>query len=168
LFKIVRQQSVRVRVELPPEDLPALRPGLPVTLSGTGGTLIATVTRVFPAMGDNHLAALEVDVAKPPAGFVSGATVSVDVEVDASEGLSVPAEALLEGKTGAWVFVVDARQNVHPVLVRVLARSADKVAVEASALQAGVAVIVAHPSRLMTFAEGTKVTVLGNNKRSAP
>jgi RND family efflux transporter MFP subunit len=168
LFKLIRQQSVRVRAELPPEDLPGLRPGLPVILSGAGGTLTATVTRVFPAMSDNHLAALEVDVAKPPTGFVSGATVGVDVEVGASEGLSVPAEALLEGVTGVWVFVVDARLNVHPVQVKVLARSADKVAVVGSALQAGAAVIVARPSRLMTFAEGTIVAVVRKNNRSAP
>jgi RND family efflux transporter MFP subunit len=168
LFKLIRQQSVRVRAELPPEDLPVLRPGLPVTLTGAGGTLTTVVTRVFPAMGDNHLAAIEVDVAKPPAGFVSDATVGVDVEIGASEGLSVPSEALLEGETGAWVFVVDARQTVHPVQVRVLARSADKVAVAGGALQAGAAVIVARPSRLMTFAEGMKVAVPGNNERSAP
>jgi multidrug efflux pump subunit AcrA (membrane-fusion protein) len=94
--------------------------------------------------------------------------VGVDVEIGASEGLSVPSEALLEGETGAWVFVVDARQTVHPVQVRVLARSADKVAVAGGALQAGAAVIVARPSRLMTFAEGMKVAVPGNNERSAP
>jgi RND family efflux transporter MFP subunit len=168
MFKLVRQQSVRVRAELPPEDLPALRAGLPVTLTGAGGTLTSTVTRVFPAMGDSHLATLEVDVAEPPAGFVSGATVGVDVEIGASEGLSVPSEALLEGETGAWVFVVDARQTVHPVGVRVLTRSADKIAVEASALQIGAAVIVARSSRFMTFAEGMKVAAPDNNERSAP
>lgn len=159
LFKVIRQQSVRVRAQLPPEDLPGLHPGLPVTLSGAAGSLTATVTRVFPAMGDNHLAAIEVDLAKPPAGFVSGATVGVDIAVSDSQGLSVPPEALLEGESRAWVFVVDARQTVHPVQVRVLARSADRVAVAGDTLQAGAAVIVARPSRLMTFTAGMQVTV---------
>lgn len=167
LFKVIRQQSVRVRAELPPEDLPGLRPGLPVTLSGAAGSFAATVTRVFPAMGDNHLAAIEVDVAQPPAGFVSGATVGVDLEVGAGAGLSVPAGALLEGVDRAWVFTVDAQNKVRPVQVQVLARSADRVAVTGEGLQAGMAVIVARPSRLMTFAAGMLVTI-GDGHEGSP
>jgi RND family efflux transporter MFP subunit len=167
LFKVIRQQSVRVRAELPPEDLPGLHAGLPVTLRGAAGTLTTRVTRVFPAMGDNHLAAIEVDVAKPPAGFVSGATVGVDVAVGDSQGFSVPAAALLEGETRTWVFVVDAQEKVHPVQVQVLARSADRVAVTGDALRTGAAVIVARPSRLMTFTEGMQVTVSDNQEGRA-
>ena len=118
-------------------------------------------------MGDNHLAAIEVDVAKPPAGFVSGATVGVDVAVGDSQGFSVPAAALLEGETRTWVFVVDAQEKVHPVQVQVLARSADRVAVTGDALRTGAAVIVARPSRLMTFTEGMQVTVSDNQEGRA-
>lgn len=167
MFKVIRQQSVRVRAELPPEDWPGLRSGLPVTLSSAAGSFATTIARVFPAMGDHHLAAIEVDVAQPPAGFVSGATVGVDVEVGASTGLSVPAGALLEGVNRTWVFRVDAQKKVLPVEVKVLARSTDRVAVTGDGLQAGMAVIVARPSRLMTFTAGMPVTVIDEPERSA-
>ena len=65
LFKLVRQESVRVRAELPPEDFPGLHAGQPVTLTLPGHTLNAAVSRVFPAMGDSHLAAFKCDVTNP-------------------------------------------------------------------------------------------------------
>jgi RND family efflux transporter MFP subunit len=157
LFQIVSQEKVRVRASVPPEDLPELAVGQPVTLSLGDHTVDASVSRIFPAMSESHLATFEVDLASPPPGFVSGATVGVDVHLSSAEGLTVPAGALLEGEAGAWVFtVVDG--VVHPAAVRIIDRSLTS-AVVAGPLAAGDAVIVARPSRLMTFAEGMKVAV---------
>ena len=159
VLKLVRQQTVRVRAELPPEDLAGLKVGQPVTLRLDGIRVEAKVSRVFPALSAGHLAAFEADLENPPPGFVSGATVGVDVHLRAAEGLTVPTDALLDGEAGAHVFVV--RQGiVHPVAVQVRARSPERAAVTGK-LQAGDRVVVARPARLMTLAEGMKVVVSG-------
>ena len=157
LLKMVHQQKVRVRAEVPPEDYPSLHVGQPVTLTLNDLTLEAKVSRVFPALGASHLAALEADLASPPAGFVSGATVGVDVHLSSAQGLSVPADALLEGEKGAAVFKV-VNGTVHTVHVQIQDRSSDTVVVTGD-LAEGDRVIVARPSRLMTFADGMKVQV---------
>lgn len=155
LLKLVRQQTVRVRAELPAEDLAKLRVGQSVTLTLNDLQVAAKVSRVFPALSAAHLAAFEADLSDPPAGFVSGATVGVEVHLSAAAGLSVPTDALLEGDRGAHVFLVrDGR--VHPVAVKVLDRSLDRVVV-AGDLKPGENVMVARPARLMTLAEGMKV-----------
>lgn len=158
LFKFVRQGSVRVRADLPPGDWPALHPGLPVALSLGAEHVEVAVSRVFPSMGENHLATFEADVPNPPATLVSGAAVGVDVELSATEGLAVPSSALLESDKGAFVFT-PANGIVHTVKVRVLGRSLDKALVEGD-LRAGEPVIVAEPSRLMTLTGGMKVLVV--------
>ncbi len=155
LLQLVSQETVRVRASLPPEDFVELHLGQPVTLKTDRTTVDATVTRVFPAMGDSHLASFECDVTNPAPGFVSGTTVGVDVQLSSAEGLVVPADALLEGDKGAWVFAVDSGV-AKPVQVEVLDRSLDEVAIKGG-VRAGESVIVAQPSRLMTLATGTKV-----------
>jgi RND family efflux transporter MFP subunit len=155
LLQFVSQQSVRVRASLPPEDFVELHIGQPVTLKTDRTTVDATVSRVFPAMGESHLASFECDVTNPPAGFVSGATVGVDVQLSSATGLVVPADALLEGDNGAWVFAVD-NGTVRPTQVKVLDRSLDQVAIKGDVC-AGEPVIEAEPSRLMTLAAGMKV-----------
>ncbi len=155
LLQLVSQQTVRVRTSLPPEDFVELRLGQPVTLKTDRATVDATVSRVFPAMGDNHLAIFECDVTNPPPGFVSGATVGMDVQLSSAAGLVVPADALLEGEKGTWIFAVD-NGAVKPVEVEVLDRSLERVAIQGN-VRAGEPVIVARPSRLMTLAAGIKV-----------
>ena len=155
LLQLVSQQTVRVRASLPPDDFVELHIGQPVTLRTDRATKDATVSRVFPAMSDSHLASFECDVTNPPPGFVSGATVGVDVQLSSAEGTVVPTDALLEGDSGAWVFAVD-NGMVKQVKVEVLDRSLDRVAIKGGVL-AGEPVIVARPSRLMTLANGAKV-----------
>ena len=158
LLEIVRQKNVRVRASAPPEDFMDLAVGRTVTLTLGDVQTQAAVSRVFPAMGQSHLAAFEVDLASPPPGFVSGATVGVDVHLSSAAGLTVPADSLLEGESAAWVFkVVD--DTVHPVAITVVDRSLTHAVVDGP-LAAGDVVITARPSRLMTFAEGMKVSVV--------
>jgi len=157
LLEIVDQKHVRVRASVPSEDFTDLDVDRPVTLTLGEQSVTAAVSRVFPAMGESHLATFEVDLASPPPGFVSGATVGVDLQLSSAAGLAVPADAVLEGSSGAWVFrVVDG--TVHPVGVAIVDRSSVDVVVTGSLAQGDV-VVVARPSRLMTFADGTNVRV---------
>jgi RND family efflux transporter MFP subunit len=158
LLVIVREGGVRVRVRLPGAMLAGLAPGRALLVESPGGPVEARVARVFPAMDATRLAVVEADLPAPPPGLVSGATVGVDVETGAAEGLLVPAGALLEGEAGAFVF--RAREGrAEPVRVTIAARSGEGAAVTGD-LREGDEVIVAQPSRLMTLAEGTPVAVL--------
>ena len=158
LLEFVRQNTVRVRAELPPGDWTRLQVGQPVTLTWPSHFLKAAVSRVFPAMNGSQLATIEVDVAQPPAGFVSGATIGVDVAMTSAVGLTVPQDALLESRRGAWVFLV-RNGAVQPVKVRLGAQSFTR-ALVFGALRAGEPVIEAEPSRLMMLAAGMKVAPL--------
>ena len=159
LLQLVSQETVRVRASLPPEDFAGLHIGQPVALKTGSASVDAAVSRVFPAMGDSHLASFECDVTNPPAGFVSGATVGVDVQLSSAKGLVVPADALLEGDQGAWVFAVE-NGAVKTVEIKVLDRSLDQTVIKGD-VRAGEPVIVARPSRLMTLAAGMKVAEVG-------
>ena len=163
LLTLVRKGGVRVRVKLPAEMLFALAVGAPLSLDAPAGRLEGRLTRVFPAMDASHLATVEAELAVAPAGLVSGATVGVDVPIGSAAGWVVPGRALLEGGAGAFVFRV-SEGRVHPVSVRVASRSPES-AVVAGALQDQDRVILAQPSRLMTLAEGTPVTIVAGAGR---
>jgi len=158
VLKIVRNSGVRIRADVPPEDFTLLKVGQPLALTLNDITVGAKISRVFPAMGPSHLAAFEADLSDAPAGFVSGATVGVDLELYGAEGVRVPTDALLEGDSGAFVFKV-AGDTVHPVKVRILARSLDDAVVQGD-VALGDTVIAARPSRLMTLTDGMKVKVV--------
>jgi len=157
---MVRQSSVRVRGEIPPSLLTAVRQGTPVDLTLGDQRERAVVSRVFPAMQGTHLATFEVDLSDPSPGFVAGATVGVDLHLWSGEGLVVPLDALLEGATGAHAFVLDraadGTSSLRVVAVTVTTRSLDEAIVEGD-LREGDDVVVARPSRLMTLSAGMEV-----------
>ncbi len=162
VLTLVRGDGIRVRAQLPADDLTAITEGLEVQLS-LGGTIVdSNISRVVPAMDQSRLAIFEVDLQTPPAQFVPGATVAVDLQLRAMEGLAVPTRALLEGEDGTWVFtVIDGM--VHPVEVHVLVRSTTHAVVDAD-LDEHDMVVTALPSRLMLLAEDMEVHVLGGGQ----
>lgn len=162
VLTLVRNGPVRVRVQLPADDLSAITEGLPVRLALGGASVDATISRVVPAMDRSRLAVFEVDLHTPPARFVSRATVAVDLQLRDKEGMVVPTRALLEGEHGTWVFTVEY-DTVHPVKVEVLVRSTAE-AVVAGALDENDLVVTALPSRLMILADGMKVRVNGDER----
>lgn len=155
LLQILSPGKIRVRAEAPPEDREVLEPGLAVTLVRDGRQIPAAITRVLPAMGHNHLAAFEVDLAEPPVDLVSGLTLDVEVHLRAAEGLTVPLAALLESDRGAHVFAVKDG-TVRTVAVEVVERSLDR-AVVTGDLAPGDELVVGRPARLMALADGVKV-----------
>jgi RND family efflux transporter MFP subunit len=163
LLSLVRKGGVRVRVKLPAEMLSALAVGTPVSLDAATGRVGGRVTRVFPAMDASHLATVEAELGVAPAGLVSGATVGVDVPVASAAGWVVPDRALLEGETGTFVFRASGGR-AHPVSVHVASRSQGAVVVTGP-LHDREQLVVAQPSRLMTLAEGTPVTIVAGASR---
>ncbi len=162
LLTLVRGDGIRVRAQLPADDLTAITQGLEVHLSLGGISVDSNISRVVPAMDQSRLAVFEVDLQTPPAQFVPGATVSVDLKLRAMEGIVVPTRSLLEGQNGTWVFtVVDG--TVHSVEVEVLTRSTTQAVVDGDLNEEDL-VVTALPSRLMLLADGMKVHVLGGGQ----
>jgi len=155
VLKVVRQSDVRVRAKLPQEDLERLAVGQTLTLTLGGTTTTATVTRIFPAMDRSHLAVFETDLANPPAAFVAGATVGVDIAFASAEGLSVPVSALLDGQNGSWVFKVQD-DKIVPVPVKILSVGSNRIVVSGE-LTVGNQVVTARPSRLMMLSKDQPV-----------
>jgi len=156
LIRVVRDGLSRVRAEVPQEDFPLLHVGQAVRVQFSAGTIDAAVSRVFPAMGQAHLATFEIDLDDPPAGLVSGATSGVDIVLRSIGGLLVPRDAVLESDAGAFVFVVtDGLVRVVPI--DVTGRGRDELVVASADLSPGAHVVVARPSRLMTLSNGSRV-----------
>ncbi len=166
VLKVVRSGAIRVRASLPANDFTALRVGMKVTVYDKQRSVNARVSRVFPAMGRSHLTTFEADLDRPPPGFVSGAPVGVDLHIAGAKGLKVPADALLEGAKGSFVFVVRAGR-VHPTRVKVLGRSLDAAVIQGRGIQANDLVVTGRPSRLMTLFEGERAEVVGTVSASA-
>jgi len=169
LLRVVQQRTVRVRARVSPEIAAAVQVGTPVDLTLSGEKVSSEIARIFPAMDDDHLGTIEVDVARPPRGFVAGATVGVDLHLQGGSGLVIPLDALLEGDSGTSVFVVSrdgggSSLRVHAVSVKVTTRSLDEALVEGN-LSEGARVVVARPSRLLRLANNMDVSV-DNEKES--
>ena len=160
LLRVVGQSAVRVRGSIPPALVTEVRPGTPVDLTLGDQRVPATVSRVFPSMQGSHLGTFEIDIARPTAGLVAGATVGVDLHLRTGAGLLVPLDALLEGDAGTHAFVVDSvgkgTHTLRIVPVTVSTRSLDQAVVEGN-LRVGDQVVMARPSRLMELAAGMNV-----------
>lgn len=162
VLTLVQGDGIRVRAQLPAGDLTAITEGLEVRLSLGGASIDSTISRVVPAMDRSRLAVFEIDIDAPPAQFVPGATVTVDLKLRATEGMMVPNRALLEGEDGTWIFTV-VGDTVHPVEVEVSTRSTTHAVVNGDLNEKDM-VVTALPSRLMLLAEGMKVHVLGGDQ----
>ncbi|MGA7306841.1 MAG: efflux RND transporter periplasmic adaptor subunit [Rhodothermales bacterium] len=166
LVRVIRQNTVRVRAKVPPAVMLSVKEGTPVDLEIREGRLRLTVSRVFPAMEDNHLGTIEIDVVEPSPDLVVGATVGVDLHLEGGKGLLVPLDALLEGGNGAHVLQIqnsgEGGHSVHVVDVSVANRSLVEAVVEGE-LNEGDEVVVARPSRLMGLAEGMIVSPVHSN-----
>jgi RND family efflux transporter MFP subunit len=156
ILAVARDGGFRIRANLPVDDLSILAVGDGVTVSHGGSMVEAVVSRIVPATGASGLAVFEADLSEVPDTFLPGVTVGVDVDLHQGQGLVVPVDALLEGKNGSWVFVVDRDETIRPVRVQVFTRSVDSVVVEGD-LEEGDALVVARPSRLMVLADGMSV-----------
>ncbi len=166
ILAVARSGDLRVRAQLPVEDLAVLAVGQRVTVGTGAGTVAARVSRIVPTAGPSGLAVFEADLPKAPKTFLPGASVGVEVTLAGAQGLVVPLDALLDGERGTWVFVVTEgtggeaqgarRGTVRPTRVRVVSRSADRAVVDGP-LAEGDRIVVAQPARLMTLYDGMTV-----------
>lgn len=158
-LRLVRDGAHRVRARLPQDAVAELRVGDPVTLRHGGAELEAGISRVAAGLDPSGLVSVEVDLDDAPFGLPDGAFLEVAFRVASADGLTVPLRALLSGQRGTFVFAVDDEGDAsvaRVVTVEPLLRGETTAAVRGE-LREGDRVIVAHPSVLMTLADGQTV-----------
>jgi RND family efflux transporter MFP subunit len=156
ILTVEKRSPYKVLAQVPQEELALIRPGTPVYLRNGGQRIEAAVNRVYPALGKNMLATVEIITKSSPFNLPSDATVGMDLVIRRVKGVIVPEQAVVTGPRGASVYLV--REGViHLVPVRILGAGSGRTAVSGE-VHAGDQVAVAQENKLLTLGEGSRVT----------
>jgi len=162
ILTVEKTSSYKVLAQVPQEELTGIRPGTKVMLSNGSQTIAATVNRVYPALGKNMLATVEVLSPSSPFGLPSSSTVGFDIVTKNVAGLTVPAQAVV--KTGQGTFVYQVKDSVVQIIPIKLLGMGNGVAAISGKIEAGSQVAVAQENKLLTLSEGSKVSVADTAK----
>jgi RND family efflux transporter MFP subunit len=165
ILTIEKTSTYKVLAQVPQEELSGIRPGTSVRLTNGSQAIAATVNRVYPALGKNLLATVEVLTKSSPFNLPSSATVGFDLVSRKVEGLIVPDQAVVRSAQGAFVYLVKDGV-VRIVSVKLLGMANGKAAIN-SELPLGAQVAVAQENKLLALSEGSKVTLVEAGKPAA-
>ena len=157
-------QGYRVVVQIPQEQVRVIRPSTPVIVHSNGQRLEAKVVKVFPVLGPNGLATVEILLPEVPFGLPPGATVSVDFITDKVAGMVVPVQAVVHNTRGAFVVVVDGDSLARQVPVELVGQNGKEAAVRG--IGTGTQVAVAQENVLMQLMDGIAVKATANEGES--
>jgi RND family efflux transporter MFP subunit len=157
ILTVEKTSSYKILAQVPQEELAGIRPGAKVVLSNGSQTLDAKVNRVYPALGKNMLATVEVLMASAPFKLPSFATVGFDVVTKKVEGLTIPAQAVV--RTGEGTFVCQIKDGVIHIIPVTLLGMGNGSAAISGGIEAGAQVAVGQENKLLTLAEGSSVRV---------
>lgn len=169
LFRLIRQQRLEWRAEVPAADMLRVRPGMPAHLTPAGGhELQGTVRMVAPtvdASTRNGLVYVDLPVqAAARAGARAGSFATGRIELGSAEGLTLPQSAVLLRDGFHYVFVVGGDHKVTQAKVGVGRRVGDRIEiVHGLAAQADVVA-----SGAAFLADGDTVKVVPATAASAP
>jgi len=165
ILTIEKRSPFKVLAQVPQEELAGIGPGSPVTLTNGGRSIAAEVTRIYPALGKNMLATVEAVIPLSPFGLPSGSTVGFDVVTRKVEGFLAPDQAVVKSSRGSFICLVkDGVVRVKPV--KLLGAGNGKVALDGD-LAAGELAAVAQENKLLTLAEGSRVTAVAPSTPTA-
>jgi len=158
IYRILKPGSVKVIVNVPQESMPLLHIGSLATLSLPQGIMNARISRIYPAMTQNALGTVEIDLPKAPGGLKSGSTIDVALQVQSKRGIVAPTSSLLDSNRGSFIYVVNG-SRLQCVQVSVDVRG-DTNSIVRGNVQVGDKVVVAEPSELMMLHDGQKVSIM--------
>jgi len=166
ILTVEKTSSYKVLAQVPQEELTGIRPGTKVVLSNGAQTLAAKVNRVYPALGKNMLATVEVLTPSSPFGLPSSATIGFDVVTKKIEGMIVPDQAVVKSSQGHAVYLIkDGVVSIVPV--KLMGSGNGKAAI-AGNLEPGGQIAVAQENKLLTLSEGSRVTAAVTGIPAAP
>ena len=162
ILTIQQPSPVKLVVQVPQELIGRIRPGSKLLLNNGSSTLQVSVTKVYPALGKNLLGSVEVVLPKSPFGLPTGSTVAVDIVTVAAAGVIVPESAVFRTEKGAFIYTV-TDGTIHTRQVEVLGLGDGKAVVKGD-VSPGTQVAVAQENKLLTLAEGMKITTAGGKQ----
>ena len=162
ILTIQQPSPVKLVVQVPQELIGRMGPGSKLLLNNGSSTLQVSVTKVYPALGKNLLGSVEVVLPKSPFGLPTGSTVAVDIVTVAATGVIVPESAVFRTEKGAFVYTVKDG-TVHARQVEVLGLGDGKAVLKGGVVP-GTQVAVAQENKLLTLAEGMKITTAGGKQ----
>lgn len=157
ILRLEAEDAFKVAVQVPQDQVNAIKIGTRVRLSNTNGVghVDAVVYRIYPAVTNGTLGTIEIDLKQRPVGLPSGASIPVELITGAVEGLIVPLDALLINTDSAFVYEIK-NGRIHGVPVKILAKNARFACIKGE-LSAGAQVVVADEGKLMRLNEGMEV-----------
>jgi multidrug efflux system membrane fusion protein len=172
LVTINQTRPISVLFSVPQTELAALRAArrsLPVTVTARGSRRVSAeglLTFIDNAVDQaTGTIALKATIANQDEALWPGQFVDVSVLVDTVSGIAaVPANAVLVGQDGTYVFVIKQDQTVEPRVIEVN-RTIDGVAFVTRGLALGERVVTDNQLRL---SPGSSVTVANATALSAP
>ncbi len=165
ILTIEKTSSYKVLAQVPQEEIASIQRGTLVLLKSNEQSISATVNRVYPALGKNLLATVEVLTNSSPFNLPSSSTVGFDVVTKRVEGLIIPDQAVVKSSNGIYVYLIkDGIVHIKPV--KLIGMGNGKAAVEGE-LSPGEQVAVAQENKLLTLSEGDKATPVAAGKSAA-
>lgn len=132
LMTIEDRSKLKLYFDVPQQDLPQVREGLPVSFTLAGQERTAVLSLMFPSLSAARMLRAEVYLDGPEAeGLSSGAYVRLRVVVGSSKDVTlIPSSSVVESPDRkAYVFIVND-EHLHARPVKVLGADGDDVAVE--------------------------------------
>jgi len=158
ILTIEKASSYKLLVQIPQEELSSIRPGTTAILNSGELTASAKVNRVYPALGKNMLATVEILLSSSPFGLPSSATIGVDIVLKQVEGFIVPEQAVVKNSQGTFVYILkDGTVHIKPI--KLLGASKGKAAISGE-LSEGELVAVAQENKLLTLTDGSRVNAI--------
>ena len=162
ILTIEKTSSYKVLAQVPQEELTGIRPGTKVMLNNGSQSMSVKVNRVYPALGKNMLATVEVLTGSAPFNLPSSATVGFDVVTKTVEGLQVPGQSIVKTAQGTFVYQIKDG-SVHIIPVKLLGIGNGSAAISGE-IEAGTQVAMGQENKLLTLTEGAKVSVADTTK----
>ena len=164
LLRLIRQGRLEWRAELSETELARVAPGAKVLLSAAGKVIEGRVRAVTPGVdSQTRTGTIYVDLPAPGA-LQAGSFVEGRIITSASNGLVVPAAAVVQRDGYAYVFTVDDKNTVHRVRVATGATQDGRIEI-LSGLKPGTAVVERGAGFL---GDGDLVRVVTGGAGSAP
>jgi len=158
IMSLEKISPYKVLAQVPQEELAGIARSSVVYLRANSETVKVAVHQVYPALGRNLQATIEVLVDATPFGVPSGGTVGFDVVATRAEGLVVPETALVQSSRGPLVYQIQDGV-IRIQAVQVLGRGDGKVVI-AGSLAPGNRVAIGQENRLLVLTEGSAVQVV--------
>lgn len=165
ILTIEKRSPYKVLAQVPQEELSGIGPGTSVFLTSGEQKIRASVNRVYPSLGKNLLATVEVLTKSAPFNLPSASTVGFDLVTKRVKGLIVPDLAVV--KTDRGTFVCQVKDGaIHIVPVTLLGTGDAKAAISGG-LEPDDQVAVAQENKLLTLTEGGKITLAEQEEQEA-